>query len=421
MPSGGGGFGGGGGGGGFSGGGWGGGGYYHTHHHYHGRGGRHRRKSTPMEKLTYTLLLGLLIILVIMITLMIHYTKNVNKGGNTYYSPGDSRLIELNTLFCKKITLTETSTLTDAELYLLTADEIPLITDRNNFTIQSDFSIQSNNYQYWQYHLYPNSNVTISACVFSGSSATLYVIKGTSNFNDWTETGSSSNTYQNVFVSQLCSTNDNANLILTITSDDEWYFAFANLGSGTTQISAELDLERFQYTTSTLGNVSSRCSATASDDCSLDVKFRSSRKYALIVTSIPEANVVDWSENVDVDWNCARNHGGYFLVIGVPIFGLIFIILLGVGVVLLGLFCIKYKSEITSTFSGRMNIISTTTSSSNTSSPPAASAMASTSFNNQQTGEEIPEEVLKAESVTRTEPPPAYMNNPPPSYSETYS
>lgn len=48
---------------------------------------------------------------------------------------------------------------------------------------------------------------------------------------------------------------------------------------------------------------------------SIDVTY--SRNYALVVTSIPWS--VDWSENVDVELECDRNHGGLFLVFGLPI------------------------------------------------------------------------------------------------------
>ena len=355
MPSGGGSFGGGGGGGG--GGGFSGGGfsshsyhhssYHHHHHHYYGGGGSYRGgKSSPLSCCFYISFGIVICVIIVMIVLMVRFTSNVNTSGDTYYSPGDSRLIELNTLFCDKVKLSESSPRTDAELYLLTKNEIPPITDRNNFTIDSDFTIQRNEYQFWQYHLYPNSNVSISACISAGSSVTLYVIKGTDNYNNWLSDGSSTYSRQNVFISQLCSGSTRGGTTLNVNREDEWYFAFANRGSQSSVLSAQLTFERFQYTTNTLSQASHTCSTTANGECSLDVKFRSNRKYALIVTSIPE-DTVDWGENVDVNWKCDRNHGGYFLVIGVPIFGLLFLIIFTILVFVGGLFIYLKKEDIT--------------------------------------------------------------------------
>ena len=66
---------------------------------------------------------------------MVRYTANMNTSSDTYYSPGDSRLIELNTIFCDRIKLSESSPRTDAELNLLTKNEIPPITDRSNLRL----------------------------------------------------------------------------------------------------------------------------------------------------------------------------------------------------------------------------------------------------------------------------------------------
>ena len=415
MPSGGGSFGGGGGGGGFSGGGGGGfsgGGFsggsyggYHSSHHYYGSSGRGSgRRATPMERLFWTSVAVVIVVVVIMIVLMVRFTRNVNTTGDTYYSPGDSRLIDLNSLFCKKIKLSETSSYTDAEMYLLTKDEIPPITNRNNFSIITDFAVQRQEYQYWQYHLYPNSNVSISACILEGSGVTLYVIKGNGNFNNWVDDGSSSHTRQNVFVSQQCSESNRATININIPNEDEWYFVFANTGTGSDQVSIEMYFERFQYTTETLENIGDKCSTASDGDCSLDVGFRSNRKYALIVTSIPEDNV-DWAENVNVDYKCDRNHGGYFLVIGVPIFSLIFIIAISVGVVFLAIWCAANGSRVSAM---RERITTTTTTT-------TRSAVITTSYNDNidPSGEGIPEEVLK-ESKLNSEPPPPYSQAPPP-------
>ena len=404
MPSGGGSFGGGGGGGGgFSGGGFsGGGGYYHSTHYgnsWRGRGSG--RRATPLERLFWTCVAVIIVVVVIMIVLMVRYTRNVNNTGDTFYSPGDSRLIELNSLFCKKIRLSETSTSTDAEMYLLTKDEIPPITNRNNFSIVTSFAVQSQEYQFWQYHLYPNSNVSISACILEGSGVNLYIIKGNDNYNSWTTDGSSSRAEQNVFISQLCSGPTRATTSVIIRDEDEWYFVYANTGTGSDQISIEMDFERFQYNTETLGSIDHTCSTASDGDCSLDVGFRSNRKYALIVTSIPQTDSVDWGENVNVDWKCDWNHGGYFLVIGVPIFSLLIIIAISVGAVFLVIWIVANKHKLHTPSLPSVHF------STATSQPVVPTSYHENELN------EIPEEVLK-QSQLNTEPPPPYSQAPPP-------
>ena len=191
--------------------------------------------------------------------------------------------------------------------------------------------------------MYPNSNVSISACISAGSSVTLYVIKGTDNYNNWLSDGSIASSYseQNVLISEFCNVAVARNVTtLNINQEDEWYFAFANRNERfSSVVSAQLNFERFQYTTEMLSEVNDKCSTIGDGECNLDVELRSSRKYALIVTSIPEYPDVDWGENVNVDWKCDRNHSGYFLVIGVPIFGLVFLIIL-VVVLILGAACL---------------------------------------------------------------------------------
>ncbi len=339
---------------------------------------------------------------VVFIVLVVTISSSVSRGagsGDTFYSPGDTRLIEVNTLFCKRVALSETSAFTDADLYLLTKEEVPPITDRNNFTIATDVTINSQEYQFWQYHLYRNSNITVSACITQGSSVSLFIIKGNNNYNNWLSDGSSSYAYLYKFISQNCGsgTGGSTSTTVNVRDEDEWYVVLANTGSGMDQVSVELSFERFQYSTKSLSGISQQCSTSSNGDCSVDVDFRSDRKYGLIVTSIPQSNV-DWGENVDVEWDCSRNDLGYFLAIGVPILSLMLIALIVIGIGVL-IFCfMKHKPNISSW--GRL------------SSPPLATTTPAVVTKNE---EDVPEEVLKMQqSETRTEPPPPYGSYPAP-------
>ncbi len=146
MPSGGGGAGAGGGGGGFGGGGISFGGY---------DGGK--------LKAVLCFVVNLVIVILVIGSLIggvLSSRSNSTDISTSFYSPGDSRLLFLSSFFCDGGSLELSSNSVNAELLLV--DSTPPLDNTNNFTITVDSSFDSLEFQFWQYHLHPNSNITLS-------------------------------------------------------------------------------------------------------------------------------------------------------------------------------------------------------------------------------------------------------------------
>ena len=104
------------------------------------------------------------------------------------FSPGDTRIVSYgSSSFCAGITLTDQSTRVGSSLYLIT--DTPSLTDKNNFTIvKNELAIADNNYRYWSYYLYPNSEFTLELCTLPDSAGgVFYLIKGKTRFDEWVE------------------------------------------------------------------------------------------------------------------------------------------------------------------------------------------------------------------------------------------
>ena len=123
----------------------------HHHHHHSGVG---RANSLQLEYLGAVF--GLF--LIIAVTILLFTSKDT---GHQFFSPGDSRLVNFSTN-CRHFTLNDNSVKTAASVYLVT--EEPPLTRRNSFNIASTpLTVGGSRYEYWQYHLYPSSNFSLSA------------------------------------------------------------------------------------------------------------------------------------------------------------------------------------------------------------------------------------------------------------------
>ena len=94
--------------------------------------------------------------------------------ATNFYSPGDSRLISFSSFFCDGVNVEVDSVATGATVYIV--DAPPPLTEQNNFTVTNRTTLDASNFHFWQYYLYPNSNISISVC--SGRRLDVYVIKG---------------------------------------------------------------------------------------------------------------------------------------------------------------------------------------------------------------------------------------------------
>ena len=259
-----------------------------------------------------------LFVMVVVIFVPIHVTMRNRYSVPVFYSPGDTRLASYNTLFCAGITLRDNSNMTTASLFLI--EDTPPLVDRNNFTVNSTVTLTPNEYRYWNYYLYPNSNFSAKVCLLHSSRGanTLYLIRGKGNFEGWRRSPSTEQavTFTDISNAPPCFTSTQQ-FSYRADVEDEYYFVYYSSPSnrGDLQLNLIMSFERFQYSTTDLDS-EANCTVPSVGECTIPVPYGSNYR-ALIATDIPEN--VDWEENVDVSWSCANREWAYTVVILVPL------------------------------------------------------------------------------------------------------
>ena len=218
-------------------------------------------------------------------------------------------------------------------------------------------------FQFWQYHLYPGSNISIDVCInnvsqsrFSSNaradnSVSTYLIKGNSNANEWGQNPASIEVPREAFQSVTEPCPQKSNIKYTVTEEDEYYVLLYRSGTRVSY-SATLQYERFEYflphNCNTSGELGSFCTAPSRGQCTLRIPYGTGSQQALVVTSIPEG--VDWAENVDVNVSCNRRHWAYAVVILLPLLTITAI----VASIVTGicLYCYKHKTRKSKEISG---------------------------------------------------------------------
>ena len=244
-----------------------------------------------------------------------------------FYSPGDSRLISLSSFFCDSVRFSVESEATGAAFFLV--DSAPPLTDQNNFTINSDSTLDQNGYHFWQYHLYPNSRASIDVCTdCSRVFLDIYVIKGNTNFNKWGDGPGEDHARLFQQVSTLCPMK--IPLPYIVDEEDEYYFIVHNsFDRIALYYNMTLTIDRFEYQSPPIevnSTVVDHCIISSSGNCAVDIPYGTGSQLALVVTDIPEN--VDWGENVDVKTSCSRRHWAYAVVVLVPLFVVTVVILI---------------------------------------------------------------------------------------------
>ena len=224
------------------------------------------------------------------------------------FSPSDTRIISVSSQLCQGAKLNSLSSLTTgvtASLYLLQTK--PRLA-KDNFTLtytKANLAL-SNSYEYLSFYLYPGTTYSLSACLGSGSSAVTYlVIKGTSTFNQWIDSGSSYLAYSDsaLYLSALTSPCGVTNLSATLpfNSEDDYYFIFDNINSASASVTYTVSFDRYEYVPSS-GVIVDNCSTTLSaTSCSLNFAYSSGYTVLVQTSSSP---ISDAGANVDISVTC---------------------------------------------------------------------------------------------------------------------
>ena len=279
--------------------------------YYHGRsggcGGPRRKPSAKECCICLCIILTFIVILtsgivlssvlpVIIINADSLTTQNI---ATNFYSPGDSRLMSFSTQSCKSITIKVNSTATGA--FLVLTNTTPSLTDQNTFNISDQRTLNPRRFRFWQYHLYPNSNISISVCSSSYSPVEVYLVKGNSNANKWSS--SSSSKYFELFsrVRKRCP--QEQTITYNVIEEDEYYvILFNSLKESDVSYNATLKYERFEYALPAVNTSLNSCFEPSGGQCILDIPYGTGFQQALVLTSVP-ANV-DWAENIDINISC---------------------------------------------------------------------------------------------------------------------
>ena len=225
-------------------------------------------------------------------------------------------MLSFSSFFCNSVDIEVDSQGTGATLALL--DSPPSLTDQNSFSISDQRTLSSREFRFWQYHLYPNLNVSISICyssVNSRISHDVYLVKGNSSANNWGRSPSSAHAELSRSVTARCP--QEQIITYSVTEEDE-YYVFLLARSRSSPYSVNILFERFEYALpSGFDSLTDSCSALSGGKCTVDIPYGTGSQLALVVTDIP--GNVDWGENVDVDVSCNRRDRVYALVILLPL------------------------------------------------------------------------------------------------------
>lgn len=257
-----------------------------------------------------------------------------SKIATDFYSPGDSRLISFSSFFCNSVRFSVESQATGASFFLV--DSAPPLTDQNNFTINSNDTLDRSNYHFWQYHLYPNSKVTLDVCTdCSRVFLDIYVVKGNTNVNRWGDEPGANHAQLFQSVNTMCP--DKQTLVYTVTEEDEYYIIVHNsFDKIELYYDLTLAVERFEYESPSLdmnSTIRDHCAVSSGESCAVDIPYGTGSQQALVVTTIPED--VDWAENVAIKTSCSRRHWAYAVVVLVPLF----VVAVGIAFMVLVIWC----------------------------------------------------------------------------------
>lgn len=244
-----------------------------------------------------------------------------SRSSERQYTPGDTRLVTVDSTFCSGVKVSGSNVLLEATLYALSRP--PALTSWNNFTLQeSSVSVPFQGYVYYQFYLHRGSKVNGSNCISSGSSLQLLIIKGTSEFNSWVDHPSSSRALRSYTISQTCPS-ANLNFDFQATADDYYFFVYYNSLRSSTSGTVDLQFFRTQYTVNPSDVVHS-CHYDGVVSCSISTKAGAT--YMLAVDGGQSG-----LETSEFSVDCIANGGIIAVIVLIPL--LVLALIVGVIIV----------------------------------------------------------------------------------------
>ena len=264
--------------------------------------------------------------LVLAFTLLRGAVSLPEASGSDTFSPHNSLVFPVNGLYCDQFSISKyhisPASLWNTSLYILNEAPDPSQTDRYNFTVSKggvgDFlHLKPGEYYQWSFHLLNGSQYSVSACVWLSSNVTLHVLKGESDFNDWTKSEWSAAGH----VLPPCNTTGRPVLITAekVQNNYKYYFVYKSISADITSVWIQMNFSSLDYAIGTnTSNIFASCSCLYSNyNCShsLPMNFKG---VAVVKTFTPED--ASWEEQLYVTWVCEASYTAYLLLVCLPFF-----------------------------------------------------------------------------------------------------
>ena len=272
----------------------------------------------------------IVVILTLILSLRSSHSNTSNNHGSTY-SSRDTAIVGYSNKFCDRLHIGGSgfsSGKVQLTLYLLKAE--PTNTKQELISFSKNHYIDRG-YEYWMFHLLPNSKITLTACTQSGSIATFFLVKGIKNFGKW-EGDRYSHYEKRLNINKHCPNGESNNDIFyeyKVYSNDQYYLIYQNIYSYST-LHLTFNITQVLYTVSS-DIVADNCSIPLNtyESCSMPVAYSSNYSKALLQLDPMQGSTIDWEANNVVNVKC---HERAWLYAVICLFSATGVILLVVGV-----------------------------------------------------------------------------------------
>ena len=263
------------------------------------------------------MLVIIIVIAIVAISLGLHYGTNSNDLDTPKeYALTDKVIRSYKGDFCEGLQAVSTDVPNNAQsnatLYLLSSR--PPLIGRESFNLsESPIFNDNNNYHYWNFYLNTGSVVTINACYPSASSYDIkfYLIKGSANYNSWTNEPHSSYAVKYIRLSLQCQL-----VSYQVQHDEVYFFVFywdSYFVFPSVILNINFHFDRTVYEVSQ-NIVVENCSIPLDghSSCSLSVPMSSSyTAFLSLNTSLP----VDYNDGANVQINCQPRGWLYAVIV----------------------------------------------------------------------------------------------------------
>ena len=268
------------------------------------------------------------------ISLGLRYGTHTEDTDNTReYALTDKVIRTYNSDFCQGLQAKSTrkpkynALQSNATLYLLNEYPSPTDTENFNFSAKNVRFTTEGDYQNWNFYLNEGSNAHFNACYAPDSSSyfgiTLYVIKGSKNFDKWKDNPDDShNVIRSYSISLLC-----REVSFSVFESDRYYFAFYSHTFTRLWFSIDFQFSRTVYHISQ-NNVVQSCFIPLDDHSSCSIGVPMSSGYTALLslnTSLP----VDYNDDgADIHINCQPRVWLYIVIVVCTVLPVIVIVTL---------------------------------------------------------------------------------------------